>query len=96
VLLNALLTLIAGTRLWSHIFWRAGPEGALSEHRNERLKPLSPREDWFGLTSTAALVAIIIVIGLWPDLLLKAGQLAATDLLQPVRYITSVGLGGTP
>ena len=31
LLLNALLTLIAGTRLWAHIFWRAGPEGALSK-----------------------------------------------------------------
>ncbi|MHB1111023.1 MAG: proton-conducting transporter transmembrane domain-containing protein, partial [Devosia sp.] len=27
LLLNALLTLIAGTRLWAHIFWRAGHEG---------------------------------------------------------------------
>jgi hypothetical protein len=43
-----------------------------------------------------ALTAVIVVIGLWPDLLLKAGQVAATDLLQPERYITSVGLGGVP
>jgi multicomponent Na+:H+ antiporter subunit D len=24
VLVNALLSLVAGARLWSHIFWRAG------------------------------------------------------------------------
>ena len=43
-----------------------------------------------------ALTAVIVVAGLWPDLLLRAGQVAATDLLQPERYITSVGLGGAP
>ena len=96
ILLNALLTLIAGARLWSHIFWRAGPEGAESEHRNARLRPLSRREDGFGLTSATVLVAIIMVIGLWPDLLLKAGQVAAADLLHPARYIAAVGLGGPP
>lgn len=96
MLINALLTLIAGTRLWSHIFWRAGPEGALSEHQNEKLRLLSRSEDWFGLVPTVALTAVIVVIGLWPDLLLKAGQVAATDLLQPERYIAAVGLGGAP
>jgi multicomponent Na+:H+ antiporter subunit D len=96
ILINAVLTLIAGSRLWAHIFWRTGPEGAQSEHRNERLRALGVREDWFGLTATSVLVAVIVVAGLWPQPLFEAGLAAATDLMQPGRYISAVGLGGAP
>src|SRR5690606_31704368 len=76
LLLNALLTLIAGTRLWAHIFWRAGPEGALSEAPNERLRPLTRRENWFGIVPTAALAATVVVLGILPNVLLEIGRSA--------------------
>jgi multicomponent Na+:H+ antiporter subunit D len=78
VLLNALLTLIAGTRLWSHIFWRGtAPRASL---------PFRP------MAATWMLTALIFVLGLAPAMLVDAARIAAHDLLNPVRYIASVGL----
>jgi multicomponent Na+:H+ antiporter subunit D len=97
LLLNALLTLIAGTRLWAHIFWRAGPEGAASEAPNPRLRPLSTREGWFGLGATAVLTFVVVALGLVPTAVLELGRAAAIDLLDPAAYIAATGLsGGTP
>jgi multicomponent Na+:H+ antiporter subunit D len=93
LLLNALLTLIAGTRLWSHIFWRAGPEGALSEHAAIALTPLSRGERLFGIGAAATLTALILAAGLWPAPLLDIGRAAASSLLAPQPYIAAVGLG---
>ncbi len=97
LLLNALLTLIAGTRLWAHVFWRAGPEGPHSEAPNERLRALSRRERWFGLGATALLTALVFALGLFPNTLLELGRAAAMDLLDPGAYVAATGLaGGTP
>ena len=78
VLLNAFLTLIAGSRLWSHIFWRGTAERASLP---------------FGaLSATALLTLVIVALGLAPNLMIAAAQLAASDMLNPARYIASVGL----
>ena len=94
VLLNAFLTLIAGTRLWAHVFWRAGPEGERSEAPNENLRPLAPRERWFGLGAVTAFTAIVLVLGLLPDWVMEVSRSAAADLLQPHNYVAATGLGG--
>jgi multicomponent Na+:H+ antiporter subunit D len=78
LLLNALLTLIAGTRLWSHIFWRGTAEKAKL--------PFAP------VAATWVLTAVIVVLGLAPSPLIDAAQVAAKDLLDPIRYIAAVGL----
>jgi multicomponent Na+:H+ antiporter subunit D len=96
LLLNALLTLIAGTRLWAHIFWRTGHEGEQSEVPNPDLRPLTLRERRFGLSSAAFLTAVVVVAGLAPNPLFEIERTAALDLLQPQSYIEATGLGGTP
>lgn len=96
LLLNALLTLIAGTRLWSHIFWRAGWEGETSETPNPNLRPLTGREAWLGLGTTAILTAAIFALGLVPDILLGLGRSAAVDLLHPQPYLAATGIEGAP
>ncbi len=78
VLLNALLTLIAGSRLWSHIFWRGTAEHA---------PPFR-----LALAATAFLTLVIVALGLMPQTMIAAAQLAASDMLDPARYIASVGL----
>jgi multicomponent Na+:H+ antiporter subunit D len=95
LLANALLTLIAGTRIWAHVFWRAGPEGALSEVPNERLRPLKRGEQWLGFGSTAALVGVVVLLGLLPNRLLDLGRSAAIDLLRPDAYIAATNLAGS-
>lgn len=96
LLLNAFLSVVAGTRLWAHIFWRDGVEGAQSEVPNPGLRPLTPRENWLGLAPTAVLTAAVVLAALVPNPLLEAGRAAALDLLEPQRYIEATRLGGTP
>jgi multicomponent Na+:H+ antiporter subunit D len=93
ILINALLTLIAGTRLWAHIFWRAG-HGSSPELPNPHLRPLGVRQGWFGLGATAALTFIVVALGMVPTAVLELGRAAAIDLLDPAAYIEATGLAG--
>lgn len=92
LLLNALLTLIAGSRLWAHIFWRAGPDGPMAETPNPNLRRLTRREVWLGLVPTALLTALVLGAAFVPDLLFRLGDIAARDLLTPALYVEAVGL----
>jgi multicomponent Na+:H+ antiporter subunit D len=92
VLVNALLSLIAGARLWAHNFWRPGHEGAASELPNDRLLPLSPWARRLGLGSTAVLALIVLLLGLFPEPLLAFAREGAKGLLDPSHYIAAAGL----
>jgi multicomponent Na+:H+ antiporter subunit D len=94
VLVNALLTLIAGSRLWAHIFWRAGHEGAVTEAPNPNLKRLDRRAVWLGLAPAGVLTAAVLVLGLWPEPLLAFGKAASAALMHPADYIAATGLEG--
>jgi len=92
VLVNALLSLIAGARLWAHIFWRPGPETVASELPSAEPAPLGRRARWLGLGSTAVLAAIVLLLGLFPDPLLAFARAGAAGLLDPAQYIAAAGL----
>jgi multicomponent Na+:H+ antiporter subunit D len=92
VLANALLSLTAGARLWAHIFWRPGHEGAASEVPNAQLKPLSRRVALTGLGSTSILALIVLLLGLFPEPLLALAREGAQGLLDPMSYIGATGL----
>lgn len=92
LVLNSLLTTIAGTRLWSHIFWRSGREGENSEQLNDRLVPMTTRDRNWALLPTAVLTALVVWFGLQPNLVMDAGRTAAADLLFTERYIDATGI----
>jgi multicomponent Na+:H+ antiporter subunit D len=92
VLVNAFLTLIAGSRLWAHIFWRSGREGPRSEAEPVAVRPLSPMGRWLGLGAATALVALVVAMGLFPGPLLAFGYAAAQSLMHPDAYIHATGL----
>ncbi len=92
VLVNALLSLIAGARLWSHIFWRPGHEGAAAELANSELVPLGRRVRWLALAPTALLAAVVLLLGLFPEPLLGFAREGATGLLDPAQFIAATGL----
>jgi multicomponent Na+:H+ antiporter subunit D len=94
ILLNAFLTLIAGTRLWAHIFWRAGPVGPSSERPHGGLSRLTARQAWFGLGATAVLTVAVMALGIAPDAILRLARAAAVDLLDPGAYVAATGLAG--
>lgn len=77
LLLSSFLTLIAGARLWSHIFWRP---------RDVAMVQPKARGAAVLLTGT------VLLLGLAPGLLVRAGDVAAKDLVDPSRYIAAVGL----
>lgn len=86
LLVNAILTLIAGSRLWGHIFWRPASASLVAGGT----EPLSDAR----LVATAGLVAIILVAGLWPNALFEAVRIGAADIVDPARYVAAVGLAG--
>ena len=77
LLASSLLSLIAGARLWSFIFWHP---------RTEAL--IRPR----GYAPAILLTGTVLILGLAPNLLIKAGNVAARGLLEPAHYIAAVGL----
>lgn len=91
LLVNAVLTLIAGTRLWSHIFWRSGPEGQGSEHHQPSLVPLD-RRGRLGFGAAALLTGGIVLAGLWPSPLFEGARIGAKDIADPARYVAATGL----
>jgi len=92
VLVNALLSLIAGARLWSHIFWRPGHEGAASELPNTALTPLDRRARWLGLGTATVLAVVVLLLGLFPEPLLSFAREGARGLLDPSHYIAVTAL----
>lgn len=92
LLANAVLTLIAGTRLWAHAFWRAGGEGS-SEHEARVLVPPN-RRSRLAFGATTALVAAIVAMGLWPNPAMEGALRAAADVTDTSRYVEAVGLAG--
>jgi multicomponent Na+:H+ antiporter subunit D len=92
LVVNAWLTLIAGARLWAHIFWRNAPEGPASEHERLALAKLSPRERLTGGLASLVLVGVVAMAGLWPNALFESVGVGANDMLNPERYIAAVGL----
>lgn len=76
LLLGSLLTLIAGLRLWSRLFWQQQPAAAVSP----------------AIAPIVLLTGAVLLLGLWPSLMLDIASPAARDLLDPARYIAAVGL----
>jgi len=90
LLLNALLTLLAGARLWSRVFWRPAPEPA----GDPVLVPAAVMP--WAIGATTVLTTLVLVAGLWPGPILELGRAAAAGLLDPGGYIRAVGLGPWP
>jgi multicomponent Na+:H+ antiporter subunit D len=77
LLLSSLLTLIAGARLWSFVFW------------HPRSEPLQRPPAY---APAILLVGTILLLGVAPNLLIGIGVVAARDIADPARYIAAVGL----
>lgn len=97
LLINAVLTLIAGSRLWAHIFWRSGAEGQGADMALAPVPPMPRREARLRFGATGALVGLILVLGLAPSGLFAIILAGAADIIDPARYVAAVGLaGGVP
>lgn len=90
LVINAVLTLIAGSRLWAHIFWRAVPDGP----QDSGVVTSAGNDRWILYGATGLLVLAIVAAGLWPNFLFEIAATGAADILDPARYIASTGLAG--
>lgn len=91
LVINAVLTLIAGTRIWAHVFLRNGPEGVAGALEPMALRPWTGRAR-LAMASTLMLGGVIFAISLWPNPMMEVGQKAAAELLDSTRYVDAVGL----
>lgn len=91
LLVNAVLTLIAGTRLWAHVFWRGAPEPEGTGDASRGLSPLGARGR-LALGVTGLLVAGVFTIGIWPAPLMDMVSTGAADIANPQRYVAATGL----
>ncbi|NGP18656.1 hypothetical protein G5575_14245 [Devosia chinhatensis] len=66
LLVNAVLTLIAGTRLWAHVFWRNPPVDFPVRVGTQRER--------LGLAAAGVLVAAVAIAGLWPSPLMEGAS----------------------
>lgn len=91
LVLNAILTLIAGTRIWAHIFWRNGAEGVPGALEPSSLPALTAGGR-VAMAAALALGLVVLGLGLWPNPMMTVGQGAAEGLLDPASYVRAVGL----
>lgn len=89
ILLTGFLTTIAVGRVWLLAYWRPVGQATSSERRPERAIPLST-----GYLPLIMLAGLSVVVGFYPDAVIRLAQLAAQQLLDPSAYIQSVFPGG--
>ena len=90
-LLVGLLTIFSMTKIWAEAFWKAAPDG-----REPRLSAIPVRERWIMLTPVAALAAMTIFIGLFPEPFLQFATTSAEQLLDATPYVAAVLGEGRP
>ena len=87
ILVTGLLTTITAGRIFALAYWRPAPEGA---------SPAPAADDRGAILSLAALTALSVAFGLWPEPVIALAQQAAAGLLDPSAYILSVFPGEVP
>lgn len=84
-LIVGLLTIYSMTKIWSQAFWEAHPDG-----REPHLGLLDGRTRAALLWPIAALAAMTVVIGLFPQPFVGFAETAAAQLLDPSGYVAAV------
>jgi multicomponent Na+:H+ antiporter subunit D len=83
-----LLTLFSMTKIWAEVFWKPAPEGHAPHCGHV------PRaERWLLLAPVAALAALTLAIGFFPQFFFDFAVRSAEQLMRPEIYINAV-LGG--
>ena len=85
-----LLTIFSMTKIWGSAFWPAHPDGV-----KPRLSDLPMGDRMALMLPIVALAALTCIIGLFPETFVLFAERAATQLLDPTDYVTTV-LGVQP
>lgn len=91
VIVYSLLTFVPLIRIWSSAFWAPTPSTGSGSNL---VLDIRPSEHRLLLLPAAGLAAVILTIGLMPELLLRIADGAAAGILEPDAYLQAVL--GTP
>ena len=89
-LVVGLLTIYSMTKIWTQAFWKPEPTPAPPV-----LPAAPPAEMAIRLVPIAALAALTVTIGLWPEPFIDVAYKAANELFDPRSYLFAV-LGARP
>ena len=99
ILVSGFLLTIASARVFALAFWRPLPaladarEAGASDHAKaiaeDRFRTAGP-DRAFSLVPLLGLAAYVVVAGVWPDWLLRLTDAAASGVIDPAAYFTSV------
>jgi len=90
ILVTGFLTTMAVGRIWLHGFWRGGPQGTPDGAQNLPAGRLENRQRTVLYLPVMVLIVLVIVLGIWPDPMIKAASLGAEGMINPAAYIQSV------
>lgn len=90
ILISSVLITIAMGRVWAMAFWRSGPQDVEDGSEGVQLAVIEKSQRVALYTPVIVLVALIVVIGIWPNPLFGLLQEAANGLVNPDGYIKSV------
>ena len=94
ILLTGLLTSVAVGRVWLFAFWRGGAEGTADGTavvRGPDDPAVAQAAIWLPL---GLLLALVVLIGIYPEPMFQLAGRAATGLVDPLGYVRSVFGGG--
>jgi multicomponent Na+:H+ antiporter subunit D len=84
----SLLTIFSMTKIWAEAFWKAAPEGQITQ-------TLSPMDKALYLAPIIFLALLTIIIGIAVEPLFRIAEHGAAQLLYPEAYVNAV-LGRQP
>jgi multicomponent Na+:H+ antiporter subunit D len=92
--LVGLLTLFSMVKIWAEVFWKPAPVAA-AVALDGSPPPTPARLSGWMLAPVLGLAAIIVLLGLFMEPLIRFAETAAVQLLEPSRYVQAV-MGAAP
>lgn len=83
-LVVSVLTLFSMTKIWAEAYWKDRPENSAEP------QSLTTTQLYTLVLPAIVLAALTVLLGIWPEPLLKLGTEAAEQLLNPDNYIQAV------
>ena len=90
ILVSALLTSMAAIRVWLFAFWRGGPEGTRDGAEAWKIEPYSGSGRLASGASIAILLVATVLLGVFPETLIRLSGEAAAGLTSPQGYVDAV------
>lgn len=90
ILVSALLTSMAAIRVWLFAFWRGGPEGTRDGAEAWKIEPYSGGSRLASGASIAILLVATVLLGVFPETLIRLSGEAAAGLTSPQGYVDAV------